>query len=154
MEFVGKLKIESSDEIPGTGFFPALSMAEFRKNMRVMTSIDSEQCQHVLIEALHFVSYQLLDYESKQISRGYQYLADVPSREIAGKHRLVNLYQSAVFNKAKALLMERYRDIDMTRKAGEDKAAATDLSIRELEAMSVMMIRQIKGKTMIEASLI
>ena len=65
---------------------------------------------------------------------------------IDGTSTFVLLYRRAVFTAAKAEVVERYRDIDLTG-AGQRKADDIDPSVTELRRDSLHAIRDIRGVT-------
>ncbi len=152
--FVGKVEEPSSEVIPRSGFWPSIDLSEFRSDKRVLNSISAEQAKTAVINALVHVINQLNDYEAKQVGLGYLILEDVPSREIAGANQNILLFEKAVFSKAKSTLLEEYRDMDLARKAGEDKAEQSASNIQTFQAECFIAIRNLKGKTGVYAELV
>jgi len=152
--FVGKVTKPNSEIIPRSGFWPSIDLSEFRSDKRVLNSISAEQAKTAVITALVHVINQLNDYEAKQVGLGYLILEDVPSREIAGVNQNILLFEKAVFSKAKSILLEEYPDMDLSRKAGEDKAEQNSSSIQTLQAESFIAVRNLKGKTGVYAELV
>ncbi len=128
--FIGKASTNSELEIPRSGFYPGLSVSQFRLSMRVLDSVENAQAEMALISALDLVISDLRDFRAQHSE--YSTLEEVPSEELAGKSRYVFNFERAVFSEAKAKLLEDFRDMDLTRKAGEDRASLTDPEIAEL----------------------
>ena len=154
MSFVGKNDKNPSHTIPASGFYPEILVDDFRSRMRVLDSVANEQCEHVLIQSLLFVTNGLKPFEHTQNDKGILKLIDVPGQDIAGKSEHVRRYEIALFSYAKALLQQRYRDTDLTRLAGANKADAIEPSIDDHIADAIGAIREMNGHTSTYAKLI
>ena len=139
--------------IVNDGFFPDVDPALFAREMRVRDAVTPERRRRALIDAIITVGNQLAAWRARQLLAGCATLAGVPSPAIDGESRLVQLYRTAVFGEAKAKLVERYRDTDITR-AGKDQVEDLDPSIGELRRDSVYAVRDILGVGRVAVELI
>lgn len=80
-------------------------------------------------------------------------VADVTAPKIDGTSRLELLYRRAVFTLAKAELVERYRDVELTPR-GDRKAEDLDPSVSELRRDSLYAIRDMLDVTRVAVELI
>ncbi|MDF2496074.1 head completion/stabilization protein [Sphingomonas sp.] len=149
-----------ADDVPAVeapivndGFFPDVDPALFAREMRVREAVTPERRRRALIDAIITVGNQLAAWRDRQLLATSATLADVPSPAVDGESRLVQLYHTAVFSEAKAKLVERYRDADITR-AGKDQVEDLDPSIGELRRDSVYAVRDILGVGRVAVELI
>lgn len=132
-------------------WFPAIDPARFRAEQRVPDSATPERVRQTLVAAILRVTRDLQDWSAARRAEGHATLADVPGDEIDGESVFEQLYRRAVFTAAKAELVERYRDMDITG-AGQRNADALDPSVAELRRDSVHAIRDMLGigRTVVE----
>jgi len=130
--------------ITNDGFFPDIDPAQFVGEMRIRDGVTPERRRRALIDAIITVGNQLVAWRETRVLGGLATLAAVASPKIDGESRLVQLYRTAVFSEAKAKLVERYRDADIT-KAGKDQVEDLEPSIGELRRDSVYAVRDILG---------
>lgn len=128
--FIGKASTNNDLDIPRSGFWPGFELQKFRKAMRVLDSVENAQAEIALISALDLVISDLQDFREKY--HAFDELEDVPSDVLAGQSRYVFNFQRAVFSEAKAKLLEDFRDMDLTRKPGDDKSSSIEPEIAEL----------------------
>ena len=139
--------------ITNDGFFPDIDPAQFAGEMRIRDGVTPERRRRALIDAIITVGNQLVAWRETRVLGGLATLAAVASPKIDGESRLVQLYRTAVFSEAKAKLVERYRDADIT-KAGKDQVEDLEPSIGELRRDSVYAVRDILGVGRIVVELI
>jgi hypothetical protein len=130
--------------ITNDGFFPDIDPAQFASEMRIRDGVTPERRRRALIDAIITVGNQLVAWRETRVLGGLATLGAVASPKIDGESRLVQLYRTAVFSEAKAKLVERYRDADIT-KAGKDQVEDLEPSIGELRRDSVYAVRDILG---------
>jgi hypothetical protein len=130
--------------ITNDGFFPDIDPVQFAGEMRIRDGVTPERRRRALIDAIITVGNQLVAWRETRVLGGLATLAAVASPKIDGESRLVQLYRTAVFSEAKAKLVERYRDADIT-KAGKDQVEDLEPSIGELRRDSVYAVRDILG---------
>ncbi|MCF6221649.1 MAG: head completion/stabilization protein, partial [Robiginitomaculum sp.] len=75
----------------------------------------------------------------------YAGIEDIPAEQVSGTSRYVHQYMAAVFNEAKADLVERYRDFDSTND-GHDEADTLEETIDDYRRKSRENIRALLGR--------
>jgi hypothetical protein len=138
------------------GFFPDIDPAMFREQHRIRDAVTPARAREALIAAILTVYRDLSGFALAHRAAGTLRLADVRFPDgslpmIDGTSTLVLLYRRAVFTAAKAEVVERYRDVDITG-AGQRKAEDLEPSVGELRRDSLHAIRDILqvGRTCIE----
>ncbi|WP_294257225.1 head completion/stabilization protein [uncultured Sphingomonas sp.] len=129
--------------IGNDGWFPDVDVADLRKARRIPTEMPAERLRDAVREAIIWTNDQLEDWRAEQAAASF---AKVPSSTVDGLSRNVVLYQLAVGACAKALLIERQRDVDLTG-AGQRKVDELDDSIGELRRDALQAVRRILGRT-------
>lgn len=130
MSFIGQNSKNSELMIPRSGFWPGINGQNFRNAMRILDSVKNEQVEMALLSALDLVISELRIFRAKHAE--YLTLEEVPCDELAGKSRYVFNFERAVFSEGKAKLLEDFRDMDLTRKSGEDRASLITPEVDEL----------------------
>ena len=136
--------------IDAGGWYPPLDLDLFRREQRIDKAVTDARVRQALIAALVGVLRDLASWQARQSAAS---LADCASHlpPIDGQNALVLLFRRAVFTAAKAELVERYRDADLTP-AGQRNADALGPSIDELRRDSIHAVRDILnvGRTTVE----
>lgn len=114
---------KSEPPISSGPFWPQIDPIEIREQQRIDNTVTPQRLRSALFEAIANANYELQAWQADRVAEGSATLADVGAPEIEGTSILVHRYCRAVGCLAKALLMERYRDIDSTAK-GDRKADA------------------------------
>lgn len=140
------------------GFFPDIDPAMFRKQHRIRDAVTSDRAREALIAAMLAVYRDLAAWSLGHRAAGVKTLADVRLSDgkistIDGLNTLVLLYRRAVFTAAKAEVVERYRDVDLTS-AGQRKVEDLEPSVTELRRDSIHAIRDMLGVTRTAVELI
>ncbi|RDE04697.1 head completion/stabilization protein [Sphingomonas aracearum] len=125
-------------------WYPDIDPVRFRAEQRVLDAVTPERARQALVAGIISVNRDLQGWAAGWRSSGRAALADVPADEIDGESVLLQLYRRAVFTVAKAELVERYRDMDITG-AGQRNADALDPSVGELRRDSLHAIRDMLG---------
>ncbi|WP_066725188.1 head completion/stabilization protein [Sphingomonas pituitosa] len=125
------------------GWFPDIDPAELRKARRIPGDLPADRLRAAVREAIIWTNDQLEDWRAEQSAPSF---AEVPAPTLDGLSRNVVLYQLAVGASAKALLIERQRDVDLTG-AGQRKVDELDDSIGELRRDALHAVRRILGQT-------
>lgn len=112
--------------IESSVFWPAVDPSKIREAQRIDNTVPPLRLKAALIEAIATTNSALLSWRSAQQAAGFATLEAVPAEAIDGKSIHLHRYQRAVGCMAKALLLERYRDIDTTGKGHKDAEALTD----------------------------
>lgn len=112
--------------ITSSSFWPGIDPVRVRQDHRIDTGITPERLKAAVIEAIATTNGALYDFRTQQMLAGCATLAEVPAEEIDGTSVNVHRYYRAVGSLAKALLLERYRDIDTSPKGDRKADALTD----------------------------
>ncbi|RXD02497.1 head completion/stabilization protein [Sphingomonas sp. UV9] len=144
--------------IVNDGFFPDVDPAMFRAQHRIRDAVTTERAREALIAAMLAVYRDLAAWSRGHRAAGLKTLADVRLSDgsistIDGTNTLVLLYHRAVFTAAKAEVVERYRDVDLTS-AGQRKVEDLEPSVTELRRDSIHAIRDMLGVTRTAVELI
>lgn len=133
--------------IVNDGWFPDIDPADLRKARRIPTELAAERLRDAVREAMIWANDQLEGWRAEAGGGlGHARFADVPSPPLDGSTRNLVLYQLAVGAWAKALLVERQRDVDLTA-AGQRKVEDLEPSIGELRRDALHAVRRILGQT-------
>lgn len=135
-------------------FWPEISVKDFKEKGRVTTIVDDVAALHFLQRAVIFFLDDVGNYANDMQLRGYQNLAEVESIQIGEQTRQEILYESAVFAYAKKLICDDYKDIDLTRRAGDDKAKELESSASAWHAEYLQSVRAFLGKSRSAVALI
>ena len=111
------LKPESED-IPVTimndPFFPDIELDKLQNSYQIdSTHGKDRQLQKLKIAMLH-CNKELAEEKQSWKAQTWDTLAEVPAMELGEDHKLVLMYEQAVFSKTMALLHEKYRATDST----------------------------------------
>lgn len=134
---------DAPDSLIGDGgFYPALSLSEFRENFRVPSTMTDGRVKQALRDASLKTRHDLKAY--REDKSDYAALDDIPSEMFDGVSVLSLAYESAVFNEAKACLTESYRDFDSTQ-SGHDEADKLEMGIEDYRRVARENIRRLLG---------
>lgn len=140
--FISTTTTETQLTITNNTFFPDLKLADFRAQYRVDDTVTDERITQQLSTAMMGVNYELWFWQNKQVSEGYNSLEDVPGENYGNITDKQHYYYTAVFAKAKALIIEKYRDFDSTGH-GNDKADNMGSLIDDYKTESREAIRRL-----------
>ena len=127
------------------GWFPQIDPTLFRDEQRVdANAITDARVRQALVNAIIRVGRDLKDWRLDQVAAGFATLDLVPADKVDGVSELTTLYRRAVFTAAKAEIVERFVDVDLTGR-GERSADQLDPTVAELRRDSVHAVREILG---------
>lgn len=135
-------------------FWPAITVKDFKENGRVPTMVDDVAALYFLKRAFIFFLDDIGDYESRMRVDGIESLAEVVSPKVGNQTRQEILYESSIFAYAKKLICDDYKDIDLTRRAGDDKAKEVESSASAWHAEYLQSVRAFLGKSRSAVALI
>lgn len=141
------------DPISSGDWYPSIDLADARAVMRLDGTVTNERLTECVALAMSSVEDLLDAWQQQQLALGREKLADVPSKVIGNKSRLVLLYTRAVYATAQADLIERYRDMDTTN-AGNKRADTLEPTIDDYRRNVRYAIRDILGRPRADAELI
>lgn len=112
------------------GFWPDLNTGDFADASRLDGTVATPRLIAALTDAISMVNREqaLRLLKQQKIEQGFSSLAAVPASQINGESEAVMLYRKAVYNEARALLTEHYRDFDTTTD-GDKRAKTLDPQI-------------------------
>ncbi|OOF59348.1 head completion/stabilization protein [Rodentibacter myodis] len=119
----------NDDLIINEAFFPDLSLAQCRNQMRIDGTVTETRLLDALIEAVASVNEELAAFKQENAEHGT--LAQIPAQRINNESILVQRYRRAVLCLAAANLNERYAAYDNTND-GEKKMELLKDSIDQL----------------------
>ena len=131
-------------------FWPPVSLRDLRQAMRISPAVVTARLQHIATEAALHVCDQLHDWQITQTGNGHTSLDAVPAAMAGDVSVLHFRYRHAVYCLTRALLLERYRDIDTTR-SGDSHAVALDAEISDLWRDARYAITDIQGIARIQS---
>lgn len=143
----------AAEPVAHDSWFPGVDLTALRAQARLRDSVTPDRLREAVLSALIWVGDQLVDWQAAQIAAGHATLADVPATTIMGESRNLILYRQAVTSWTKALVVERYRDTDLTG-AGDRRAEDLDPSVGELRRDAIHAIRALLGRTRTDVELI
>lgn len=130
--------------ITSSAFWPAVSLVDLRKVMRLDGQVTTERLQHAAIEAIANVNNELAPWRIRQQAATFEQLADIPAEIIDGESVLLQRYRRAVYSHTKANLTERRRDVDTTGD-GEKRVEAMDTTLTDLWRDARWAMQDIQG---------
>ncbi|WP_439291260.1 head completion/stabilization protein [Lonepinella koalarum] len=144
---------QEQDLIRNDGYFPDISISQYRNQARLDGTITTPRLKDALIEAMASVNGELATIVTHPQDNVIATLADMPSPQINGISLLILRYQRAVHCLATANLYERYASYDTTAD-GEKKMALLQDSIHQLRRDARFAIADILGKNRLNVELL
>lgn len=139
--------------VANDGWFPDIDPVLFRKQMRIRDSVTPERLREAILGAMIAIGINLAAWRASHEAAGITGLESVPAPVLGGESRFVVLYRRALGASAKADLVERYRDTDLTG-AGQRQVGELDSSVEELRRDAIHAVRDILGRTRTRIELI
>ncbi|MDY4279938.1 MAG: head completion/stabilization protein [[Pasteurella] mairii] len=119
---------QENDIIQNDGYFPDMSISDFRNQTRIDGTVTTQRLTDAMIEAMASVNHELAMFKTQYSAAS---LALVEGSHIHGESLLVYRYKRAVHCLAAANLYERYLSYDSTND-GEKKMELLQESINRL----------------------
>jgi hypothetical protein len=144
-------------------FFPDIHLRDFQTRYKVDNSHGEDKQIQSLQNAMHRINKQLLDdmatekrtnWVCEQVRKGYLTLDKVPSMHYGNCSEKVSQYLTAIYALAKANLVSKYRDIDTTRRHGQEKAAELESTEDDYRQESRESLRLLMDKPRVTIDLI
>ena len=130
--------------IENGAFWPEIDCLDLRAAMRLDASVTAERLEAAAINAMIEANRELDTWRAARETEGHATLAAVPAGTIKGQSQLLHLYRRAIYCRATAELVERYRSYDATN-SGEQKATEDSTNIDELRRDARHALRSILG---------
>ena len=123
--FVPKNPEQEELIVANLSFFPAIDANEFREVYRVDDVVNNVRVQNALTRAIIDINDELAQYKAEKEAAGIAKLEDVESDTYGEGDNaisvLVHHYKTAIYSRAKAHILEAYRNYDTTN-AGDQEA--------------------------------
>ncbi|MEJ1412771.1 MAG: head completion/stabilization protein [Candidatus Sedimenticola sp. (ex Thyasira tokunagai)] len=133
------------DQVVGNiAFYPDIDVANFVELYRIDTTISDERVVAALQGAVISTNHDLAEWCIAQKLEGVADIAEVEADQYDDISALVTHYLTAVYSKAKAELIEKYRDFDSTG-SGHGRADELTTSMDDHRANALRAIRAITG---------
>lgn len=113
-------------EVTNLDFFPALSVEKMTKTVRVAPYLGADVVKSDLHLAMIRVNRELAAFAAAQEETGCAHLKDVDQAQYGDTGELVTLYECAVYHTAKAYLLEKTVDTDLTNEGADNAESAED----------------------------
>jgi hypothetical protein len=121
MSFTGKPENYLNKAIANEPFYPELDLGEFQRIYRLPTEYTQELVEQKLRMAVADCNALLIAKRAEWIGQGHFTLADVPGETFGGVATVIDQYKSAVYNRAKGLLLMEFPTF--TRREQAENAA-------------------------------
>ncbi|WP_459614350.1 head completion/stabilization protein [Bordetella sp. 2513F-2] len=101
--------------IANDGFWPSIGLSDARQIMRLDDgTVPQARLRHALVAAMIEVARDVADWKAQRLAEGYTTADEVPSPCIDGVPVHMHCYLRAVYCYAKADVIERMTDYDLT----------------------------------------
>ena len=145
---------DTSDQtLLNLAFYPDIVVADFRGVIRAQDSVTDERVIWALQNAMIEVNDELEAWRYTKELDGFLNITEIPANIYGVISELVLLYNTAVYSKAKALLLEYYTDADNTPD-GDDRAVAFEHTVDVYLREAKEALRKILGVPRITVELI
>lgn len=141
MGLTGPVGEEITGTISNDGFFPDIKLEDFKANYNLPDQATLAMVKRQVLLSMFHVNNQLAAYKE---SRSENSLADVPSISLEQISMLVISYDSAVYHRAKAYLLDELKTVvrkDIAENLGKDILETRNALIKS----SNVSVRLIKG---------
>lgn len=130
--------------VTNSAFWPDIAVDEFRATTRLQDTVTDGRVIQAITSAMISINNELAAWRDLQLAQNHADLGNVPAERIGDKTALEHHYASAVYAKAKSLIMEQYRDIDTTND-GERRTAEFEGTIESWRRAARESIRALLG---------
>jgi hypothetical protein len=141
VSFIAPAPVTPESDLPHHPFWPAISPVDFRAVMSLDGTITAPRLIFALTEAVVLVNGELRAWRLAREAGGHTTLDDVPDDDPG---RLAHLYTRAIYERAKADLMERLIGFSATAD-GQKRAEQQDPAIDDHYRNSIWAIRDLLG---------
>ena len=165
--FVAQKEISKDAEnqiiIQNQAFFPDLKLLDFQMRYRVDGSHHEARQLQALKQAMLDINAYLTathpsnrsnNWVERQQLAGYNQLADIPGNDLGEMKEKVFLYETAVFAKAKEILVDRWPEFFFGRKSRSSKEEPEHNTAEMYHNESKMAVYQIIGARRLSCALI
>jgi hypothetical protein len=156
MSFIASAPVSDApadDTIANDGFWPDLSLAAAREAMRLDGTVNGPRLRHALVAAVIEAARDVQGWKAARQGEGYATVAEVPGAKVDGKSVAEQCYLRAVYCYAKADLIERMADFDLTA-TGQKRAEWLDTTPDEQRRNASWAISALLGRARVTVELI
>ncbi|WP_427184853.1 head completion/stabilization protein [Bordetella bronchialis] len=139
--------------IENDGFWPDVDLGAAREAMRLDGTVTEPRLRHALIAAIVEVGRDVSGWKAARVAEGYATAADVAGAKVDGKSVAEQCYLRAVYCYAKADLIERMADFDLTA-TGQKKTEWLDITPDEQRRNASWAISALLGRARVTVELI
>ncbi len=139
--------------IKNDGWFPDIELTAMREATRLDGTVTDPRLKQAAIEAIIHVNGELSAFKIAQLAAGIESLETMEADQVNEESIHLARYRRAVYSMAKADLIERYRDFDLTGE-GNKKAEWLADSPDEQRRNAQWAIADILGKPHMTVELI
>jgi len=143
MSFTGKSESFLNKTISNDGFFPDLNLGEFQKVYRVPAEYTQDLVEQKLRLSISDCNLQLAVQKVDWIQQGVTKLEDMDTA-IGGFPVMVEQYKSAVYSRAKGLLLMEFPTFNR-REQAENEAKESPGNLQYYLAQSGRAVRRLLG---------
>jgi hypothetical protein len=142
--FIPKTPSGADTVIINNGFFPDLSLNDFRDAVRVDQNVSDGNAEDTMRQAMLESNALLAEWQAAQEVLGYATIDAVPGEDYGAVTHYQYWYLIAVRQLAKSLLIEQERDFD-ARNMSADKVDALNGRIDDCKRQHRLAISKITG---------
>lgn len=135
--------------VTNDSFWPQITAQQLRDACRLDGTVSTQRLAHALINALVDINRQLEDLQAQAIEDGFEKLADLPAKQVAGVSAKVHHYTRAVYATVQAALTETSRAVDTvvsTAHEGSRMQLMADV-VAEYRRTAHNALNDLRGKT-------
>lgn len=143
--FIATGTTESDAVITNNGFFPDLSVEEFRQQMRITNTVPDDRVMVSMRNAMIETNRELTVWEAAQKNAGIETLEEVPCTHYGELTEKEHFYYFAVFNRTASELQENYRGYDSTL-SGHQRSDQMEPTIDHYQREYRESLRQLKDQ--------
>lgn len=151
MSFSALTDHTSTATLPGDGWYPELTVAEFQRVYRLPAEYAEALVEDHLGLARLWAVRQLRAWRAEQEAAGFAGLDAVPLHGLTGE--ATRLFKRAVFCHAKALLLGQFATVERREAAREDAKEGPDVADR-FYAWAHDALADLRGRGRIDADLV
>lgn len=142
-DFSGRSHKRLEGTVENGEFWPAIDLGDFQETMRIPAEYRVDTITQKVTLACVVVNRELNIERCTWVRDGYDTLAYLPAEQVGGESESLELYRQAVYNQAKAYLMQVYPSMNRRDRADHEGRDAD--TVEQLENASAHAIRLLRG---------
>lgn len=136
----------TDEQIANNGFFPPLSLAQFKADYRLEGNIADSRIKAALTFAMIDSNRLLASWQASYIASGYLTLDEISAQQYGDHTELYIAYLRAVSHRACAQLLDDYRNYDSTGE-GHDRADELTAKADDHRAQAHSALASLSGES-------